>query len=228
MGFNNLGAEVVARRVEAARGAGLPQNFRIGINLGKNKDTPGGDAHEDYRRALTPFRGLVDYAVINVSSPNTPGLRDLQRPELLRPIVQSILEELGGWPKSVPLLLKCAPELSSEDLEELIPAAEAWGISGFVLTNTLQGTFPGRGSGSGILGGWSGAPVRDASLIALRRVRGLTGAPVISVGGIQRGPDAQERREAGANLIQIYSGWIFEGPHLPQELAREFGMNSTP
>lgn len=214
MGFNNPGAFVVARNVEKALKR-LPSGFRVGINVGKNKDTPLEKAAEDYRDAIKPFQGLADYLVINVSSPNTEGLRQLQSVERLRPIVDSVRSEIEGWGIVPPLLLKLAPELTVEELGSLVPAMESLGVEGWVLTNTLGGGWKKWPSG-----GWSGAVLTEKSRKALIEVRKLTAKPIISVGGIGDASEAVKRIVLGASLIQIYTGWIYGGPRMPKEIAQ--------
>ncbi len=222
MGFNSEGAETVSRRLSRVRDRGsLPPTFRVGVNLGKNKETPNSDAPKDYLESVSAFEGLADYIVINVSSPNTPGLRDLQRAELLRPIVEAVKSHMTGWKKVPPLLLKLAPELSGEDFVDIIRVGGAWGVDGWVLTNTLGGTRQGE------QGGISGAPLAELSMKSLREVRALTSAPVISVGGIMNVAAAVKRLDAGAQLIQIYSGWIFEGPGFPVRIRDALGAART-
>jgi dihydroorotate dehydrogenase len=188
----------------------LPADFKVGVNIGKNKETPNGQAAEDYRRAASAFEGLADYLVINVSSPNTPGLRSLQTIEALEPITRAVSEVIAGWKPRPPLLLKIAPELGSEDLTTLLPAAEALGIDGWVLTNTLAAAK----------GGLSGGPLIDSARKSLRAARSLTRLPIISVGGILTVEEAQARLDAGADLIQIFTGWIYQGPTFPVEVAQ--------
>ena len=222
MGFNGLGATVVSARLAEAR-PHLPADFRVGVNVGKNKDTPNEGAAEDYARALAPFAGLCDYAVINVSSPNTPGLRALQSLVALRPIVERARETIDRWKVAPPLLLKLAPEISGETLLETLAAATRWGIDGWVLTNTLGGTFPLSGvrpnGAEPLSGGWSGEPLRELSRTRLREARAATKLPIISVGGIGDAAEAVRRLKDGADLIQIYSGWIFAGPTFAAEIS---------
>lgn len=220
MGFNGQGAVVVSRRLAEARNR-LPAPFRVGVNIGKNKDTPLENAAEDYVQAARPFEGLAHYIVINVSSPNTPGLRSLQSVQSLRPIVEGVLELVAGkWREKVPVLLKLAPELKGNDLAEIIRAAEEWGIGGWVLTNTLAGKRVVRAGKMELEGGWSGGPLTEASRESLRAVKARTRLPVISVGGIMSVEEGVTRRSLGADLIQIYSGWVFNGPAFPAGLAR--------
>ena len=219
MGFNGLGAQVVSTRVEKAK-AHLPVGFRIGVNIGKNKDTPLEDSARDYALAIHPFKDLADYVVINVSSPNTAGLRSLQAVEALRPIVSSVVETVQGWAIRPPLLLKLAPELTEEHLSELMPQAEEWGVDGWVLTNTVAGTHEG---GSG---GWSGSCLTEPSRAALCMARKLTARPIISVGGILTVQEARSRIDLGAQLVQIYTGWIFNGPEFPAEVSRSLQIRT--
>jgi dihydroorotate dehydrogenase len=214
MGFNNLGAEIIATRLKEAR-ARLPTSFRVGVNIGKNKDTALSDAPGDYRAAARPFDGLADYLVINVSSPNTPGLRSLQSVEALEPIVREVLAEVSGWERRVPVLLKLAPELGGEELQAILRAGERWGVAGWVLTNTLGGGWP----KPAITGGYSGAPLAEAARTSLASARAITSLPIISVGGILSPKEAAARIEAGAQLVQIYSGWIYEGPRFPAKIS---------
>jgi len=215
MGFNGAGAETVARELGHARGQSLPDAFRIGVNIGKNKDTPLDRAAEDYRAAIGPFRDLADYVVVNVSSPNTPGLRSLQTAESLLPIVGAVRGEIEKWTKTPPLLLKLAPELSDVDLEEIVRHCERGGVSGWVISNTLAGKWQDGG-----VGGWSGAPLETIARERLVALKKLSSLPVISVGGITTVEEGRRRIELGADLIQIYTGWIYEGPSFPARLTR--------
>jgi dihydroorotate dehydrogenase len=221
MGFNSRGARVASENLSRAR-AGLPSNFRVGVNLGKNKDTPLEDAASDYAQAAEPFQGLADYLVINVSSPNTPGLRSLQTIEALTPIVEAVHNTVSRWSKAPPLLLKIAPEISGEELVRLLEQGGRWGLSGWVLCNTLGGTIEvgGEVGGNSLSGGWSGGAVTLHSRNSLLEARRVTQLPIVSVGGILTPDEAVERRRAGAELIQIYTGWIYNGPRFPGQLAK--------
>jgi dihydroorotate dehydrogenase len=217
MGFNGLGATLVAARLAELRPR-LPAGFRVGINIGKNKDTPLDQAPSDYLKAVQPFRDLADYVVINVSSPNTPGLRSLQTTEALTPIVSLLKAELSKWTVEPPLLLKLAPELMGNELKEVVLELEKCGISGWVLTNTLGGdieTVSGK-----LSGGWSGGVLTEASRRSLQAVRAISRLPIISVGGIMTEEEARLRMELGANLIQIYTGWIYRGPTFPADIKK--------
>ncbi|MGK5084823.1 quinone-dependent dihydroorotate dehydrogenase [Bdellovibrionota bacterium FG-1] len=213
MGFNGLGASFVAEQVASAKSK-LPQGFRVGVNIGKNKDTPNDAAALDYVRAIEPFRNIADYVVINVSSPNTPGLRSLQTVQALQPIVGQVNDQISSWNHRPPLLLKLAPELQGSELKDLIQTAEGWGVNGWVLTNTLAGEY------QNMTGGWSGAPLTDLSRKCLIEARQFTRLPIVSVGGVMTPEEAVLRLQSGADLVQIYSGWIFGGPSFPVRVAQ--------
>lgn len=214
MGFNNQGAEAVAQRLGALRakhGENLPI---IGVNIGKSKVTAVEDAAQDYRtsaRLLAPF---ADYMAVNVSSPNTPGLRSLQEVSALRPILQAVTEESLG----LPVLVKIAPDLADEDIIAVADLALELGLAGVIATNTTIGreglkTEAARISEIGA-GGLSGAPLKARSLAVLRLLnQHLQGRiAIVSVGGIETAAEARERLENGATLVQGYSGFIYEGP----------------
>lgn len=218
MGFNSDGAQLVAERLKKARDK-LPLDFRVGVNIGKNKDTPMAEASADYRRAIGPFRDLADYICINVSSPNTEGLRGLQNVRDLSSIVEAVALEITGWTRVPPIFLKLAPELEAETLNSMIPELDQCGVAGWILTNTLAGKWRVDGH-TELAGGISGAPLKARSEEVLRTVRKLTDRPIISSGGILTAEDAVQRLAEGAQLIQIYSGWIFEGPGFPREILK--------
>jgi len=222
MGFNGMGAEHIQRELAQWRNSAvLPESFRIGVNLGKNKDTSNEDAHLDYIKAARAFEGLADYLVVNVSSPNTPNLRSLQTRASLTPILTGITEVVRGWKKVPPILLKLAPELFLErilnktELSDLIQGLESEKIlQGWVVTNTLGGEH------YGMPGGMSGKVLTAPSREALQKLRALSSLPIISVGGICSEEEARWRLQNGANLIQIYSGWIFQGPDFASRIVR--------
>lgn len=221
MGFNNLGASLIAGHLEKVRKSQLPAGFRIGANIGKNLDTSLEDASKDYVACIKELRGLVDYFVLNVSSPNTPGLRELQDPERLKRVVEPVCDEIAkGAP--CPLLLKLAPELSEAQLQNLAHSARDWQIQGWVLTNTLVGDRAATGSnGQKLTGGYSGGALSEHSRRALRQFREMTSLPIVSVGGILTVDEALERLDLGAELLEIYTGWIYEGPHFPLRICKE-------
>lgn len=213
MGFNNLGATLVSHRLEKAK-TFLPSDFRVGVNIGKNKDTSNDEAANDYVNAAKAFKGLADYIVINVSSPNTPGLRELQSVDALCPIAAAVKNELTAWKKVPPLFVKLAPELRvEENFSRLLEALEKEGVDGWVFTNTLGGQYLNQS------GGFSGGPLAEISREFLIKARPLTSKPIISVGGILSAEEARKRVQLGADLIQIYTGWIYRGPSFPRSLS---------
>lgn len=219
MGFNNPGAALVAERLRA-----LPrQPGPVGVNLGRNKDTPNERAADDYGAAFRALAPLGDYAAINVSSPNTPGLRALQ--DSLGALVLAVARERDGLARSsgrrVPLLVKLSPDEPEGRLEELAEAAVAAGADGIIATNTtLSRASVEAHPRAQEAGGLSGAPLREAALVACARLYLQLGAraPIIGVGGIQSAEDAYARIRAGARLVQVYTALVFEGPGLPRRI----------
>ncbi|WP_413361517.1 quinone-dependent dihydroorotate dehydrogenase [Prochlorococcus sp. MIT 1201] len=221
MGFNNNGAEVMRRTLEKQA---LPSPGQrpavLGLNLGKSRITPLEQAPDDYALSLELLAPLADYAVINVSSPNTPGLRDLQDASQLRRLVER-LRRLQGCP---PLLVKIAPDLEDDAIDGLARLAYEEGLAGVIAVNTSLDRFGLDGrvlskTGRSLAeeaGGLSGAPLRQRALEVLRRLRATAGPalPLIGVGGIDSPEAAWERISAGASLVQLYTGWIFKGPDL--------------
>jgi len=208
MGFNNAGAAAMAATLRRAGKAGIP----IGINLGKNKAIPDDAAHVDYATAYRQLREFADYVVINVSSPNTPGLRSLQSVDALKLIVDAIRAEDGPHP---PLFIKLAPDLANEDLMDVRNYAVDAGLAGLIATNTTldHSSIP---NGENVVGGLSGKPLARRSTEVVRLLR--KGAPpeftIIGVGGIFDAQGMREKLDAGANLVQLYSGWVYGGPGL--------------
>lgn len=216
MGFNNHGAGAAANVLRTRRG-GIP----IGANIGKTKVTPAAEAAADYTASATLLGPLADFLVVNVSSPNTPGLRDLQAVESLRPILSAVLAV-----SSVPVLVKIAPDLSDEDIDAVADLAVELGLAGIVATNTTIGRSGLRTPAAVVdeagMGGLSGAPLADRSLEVLRRLYGRVGAQIalISVGGIETADQAWQRITAGASLVQGYTGFIYGGPFWMRSLNR--------
>jgi dihydroorotate dehydrogenase len=217
MGFNNLGAGIISDRVRKIRPR-LPEGFKVGINLGKNKDTPDALAAEDYAKAAHPFLDTADYFVINVSSPNTPGLRALQTPEALLPILNRVRSEIQTSGRTIPLWVKLAPELTGPDLRQLIETLDRGGASGFILTNTQGGVY--IDEGQELTGGWSGQNLTSLSRQRLEEVRAYTSLPLISVGGIMTPEEAVRRLRAGASEIQLYTGFVYGGPFLIRNILK--------
>jgi len=229
MGFNSEGAAVVAARL-GKRPAGLI----VGGNLGKNKETPEAQALDDYRAAYRLIAPQVDYIALNVSSPNTPGLRNLQAPEALKPLLNGVLDlrkEMGL--ERQPLLLKLAPDLAPEDLDAIVEVAVASGISGLIATNTtldrsvvpepLRPLVEAKGAG-----GLSGEPLKEkAQQVRRHLLRALGGRlPLVACGGLGSVDEVSEALDEGAALAQIYSALIFEGPSLVSRINK--GLAQTP
>jgi dihydroorotate dehydrogenase len=221
MGFNNQGAQACRRLLERQRLQAPGQRPAVlGINLGKSKITSLEQAPDDYAASLELLAPLADYAVINVSSPNTPGLRDLQDEVLLRRLVER-LRRLPGCP---PLLVKIAPDLEDDAIDAIARLAYQEGLAGVIAVNTSLDRLGLSGrrlaqTGRTLAeeaGGLSGAPLRPRALEVLRRLRATAGPalPLIGVGGIDSAEAAWERITAGASLVQLYTGWIYAGPTL--------------
>lgn len=211
MGFNNLGAGMIAQAVREKRER-LPGWFKVGVNLGKNRDTPLAEAQNDYAQALLPFEGLVDFAVINISSPNTQGLRDLQEVEAIKRIGNAVFGVMKTWKRPIPVFLKVSPELSVEELILIEKTCREVGVQAIILTNTLKGQYLGKD------GGWSGSVLTVKARDHLQSMAKPDRLPVISVGGILSEEEAALRLKEGAKLIEIYSGWIFGGPCFPRKI----------
>lgn len=223
MGFNNPGAEIFAQTLVAWKNSGRWPKHPVGINLGKSKITPLDKASEDYAGSFRLLRDYADFFVINVSSPNTPGLRQLQDKSALDEILAAIcqLQKPGGRPA---VLVKVAPDLTFEALDEILELASARNLSGIVATNT---TLSRPETGDAALraiysetGGLSGRPLRNRSTEMIRHIYKQTGGrlPIIGVGGIFNTDDAWEKILAGASLLQIYSALVYEGPGLVKKI----------
>lgn len=216
MGFNNDGADAVAARLDREKSARRWPSIPVGINLGKSKITELADAPGDYLhsyRALLPFG---DYFVVNVSSPNTPGLRELQDRDALAGIVRTLRDHDAAKP----LFVKIAPDLSDAQVDAIVELVETEGLSGVIATNTTLDHSP-VPAGRDETGGLSGAPLRERALEVLRRLRAGTGRPIVASGGIMNGADVRDRMEAGATLVQIYTGFVYRGPGLIREITAE-------
>jgi dihydroorotate dehydrogenase len=214
LGFNNDGADRVAERLGKLRQRGQWPAVPIGINIGKSQLTPLEDATSDYLYSFRLLRDFADYIALNVSSPNTPGLRELQQPAALGNLLRAIRNENG---EQKPVLVKIAPDLSSNELDAVIAACEHNEVAGIIATNTTldhSTISPSRDQ----VGGLSGAPLREKSTALIRDIVRRSRIPVIGVGGIFDGESALEKIEAGAQLLQVYTGYIYRGPQLLAEI----------
>ena len=224
MGFNNEGAEKFLKTIEKQQIPGPGSRpCVLGINLGKSKITPLEEAHKDYFLSLRLLAPISDYAVINVSSPNTPGLRSLQGTKEIKKLIRT-LKDFSNCP---PLLVKIAPDLSNEEIDEIARVSIENGIDGIIAINTSLNRFNLKNlrikTGNTLEqenGGLSGLPLEKRGLEVIRRLRSSThkALPLIGVGGISSAQTAWERIAAGASLVQVYTGWIFEGPNLVPEI----------
>ncbi|MDA7026354.1 quinone-dependent dihydroorotate dehydrogenase [Bacillus sp. CLL-7-23] len=224
MGFNNDGMAIIKKRIENQPKISVP----LGINLGKNKSTLIEEAHLDYEKGLEHFYLLGEYFVINISSPNTEHLRNLQFVSSLEPFLDSIMKKrvalASQYSVYKPILLKIAPDLNDEEIDQIIHTSIKQGIDGFIITNTtvkrehLQSTHK-RESG-----GLSGKPLASVSNEIIKRVYRITqgDVPIIGSGGVFTGRDAYEKMKAGANLIQLYTGFIYQGPAIVKHINNEF------
>ncbi|HRF17429.1 MAG TPA: quinone-dependent dihydroorotate dehydrogenase, partial [Chitinophagaceae bacterium] len=232
MGFNNEGVKVVAERLSNWRNSQLPAHdarLIVGGNIGKNKVTPNEDAWKDYEICFKELYPYVDYFVVNVSSPNTPGLRELQEKESLRKILthlQQLNVTLSLSKGAKPLLLKIAPDLTKEQIDDVIDLAMEIKLDGLVATNTTISREGLTTSGSRIktigAGGLSGLPVKQRSTEVVRYIHQKTNGqiPIIASGGVFTGTDAKEKLEAGASLVQVWTGFIYEGPGIVKKICR--------
>ncbi|HEY2713292.1 MAG TPA: quinone-dependent dihydroorotate dehydrogenase [Chthoniobacterales bacterium] len=217
LGFNNEGARVVAERLRRLRGSRFAPSIPIGINLGKSRTVPLNEAASDYRESFRQLAPLSDYVALNISSPNTPQLRALQEKQALEHLLHVITEENARLSSSRPLLIKIAPDLSDESLLEIAQVCETFGLAGVIATNTTIDHA--KLTGKDETGGLSGTLLRARSTAVVRLMRSRTHLPIIAVGGISDSVSAHEKFEAGAQLLQIYSGFIFRGPNLLRNVA---------
>jgi dihydroorotate dehydrogenase len=216
LGFNNDGADVIAERMHKLRESGRWPAVPIGINIGKSKATPLGEATDDYLYSFRLLREFADYIALNVSSPNTPGLRELQEPAALSRLIRAICDENQKNPK--PVLVKIAPDLSPAELEEIITTCEQNNVAGIIATNTTldHSSIPAARDQEG---GLSGAPLHERSTALVRAIAARSTIPVIASGGIFDAESAREKFEAGAQLLQLYTGFIYRGLGLLREIS---------
>lgn len=244
MGFNNDGVKKVTERLQRWRnkqsaiinrqsavetGSELPtpgSRLIIGGNIGKNKNTPNDDAWKDYEICFKELHHYVDYFVVNVSSPNTPGLRELQEKESLRKILMHLQMINNGKAISKPIFLKIAPDLSDSQIDDVIDLAMEIKLDGLVATNTTisrDGLYTPDTSITGQAGGLSGRPLKDKSTRIVRYIceKSDGAIPVIASGGIFTGSDAREKLEAGASLVQVWTGFIYVGPAIVKKICSD-------
>ena len=224
MGFNNQGAAQMAERLQRTW-QHRPRTIPVGINLGKSKVTPLEEAAADYLGSFRQLKALGDYFVVNVSSPNTPGLRSLQATEQLKPILHALQQENQG---EKPLLVKIAPDLEWDEIEAVIELAQACQLAGIIATNTTirrdrLKTQVIQATGKPVTeeaGGISGAPVRQRSTEIIHFIWQHTQGqlPIIGVGGVFTADDAWDKITAGASLVQVYTGWVYEGPWMVRRI----------
>jgi dihydroorotate dehydrogenase len=215
MGFNNQGVKALVENLKKVKN----KEVIIGGNIGKNKDTANENAIHDYVICFEALYDYVHYFVINVSSPNTPGLRELQDKEPLLAIINKLLDLRNQRPVAKPIYLKIAPDLTTGQLDDIADIANQTALDGLVCTNT---TLDRKAVDSHALanesGGLSGQPLFDKSTWVLKYLRAKTGKTIIGVGGIYNEASAQQKMDAGADLIQVYTGFIYEGPGLIKKL----------
>ncbi len=232
MGFNNDGAAVVAARLARWRRQQRRHRVIVGVNIGKTKRVTDADAVADYELSARLLAPHADYLVVNVSSPNTPGLRDLQSTERLRPLLEAVrahADRASG--RHIPLLVKIAPDLADDDVLEIADLAVTLELAGVVAVNTTVSRVALRSTPAEVAaagaGGLSGPPLRRRSLDVLRLLRSAAGGlPVVSVGGITTAADIAERLGAGAALVQAYTAFVYEGPGWPSRVQRELATLS--
>ena len=219
MGFNNSGSGPAAGRLRYKK-----ERIIVGGNIGKNKDTPAERAAEDYEAAFRDLYPVVDYFAVNVSSPNTPGLRALQDREPLAALLHRLMQVNSGLGAPKPILLKIAPDLTNEQLDDIVAVVRETGLAGIVATNTTISRAALRTAKAQVeahgAGGVSGAPLRARATEVVSYLHKASGGsiPIIAVGGIFTAADAQEKLDAGASLVQVYTGFVYEGPGIAKKI----------
>lgn len=226
MGFNNDGAAAVAARLEKWRAKNPDTALIVGGNIGKNKQTPNEEAWKDYEICFKELHPYVDYFVVNVSSPNTPGLRALQEKDSLRKILMHLQMINNGKAHSKPILLKIAPDLSEAEINDVVDLAIEIKLDGLVVSNTTVSREGLRTPAAEVqaigAGGLSGAPVRARATEVVQYVQQKTNGqiPVIASGGIFTAADAKEKMKAGASLVQVWTGFIYVGPSIVKKICK--------
>lgn len=224
MGFNNQGVDVVAERIKAYRESkNADSGLIIGGNIGKNKVTPNENAVDDYIKCFDRLHTVVDYFVVNVSSPNTPGLRALQEKEPLKNILNTLQQRNLKNPVIRPILLKIAPDLTDEQLDDIVEIVTETGIAGVIATNTTISRDGLASANKGETGGLSGKPLTQRSTEVIKYLydKSKGSFPIIGVGGIHTSQDALDKLNAGAALVQLYTGFIYEGPGLIKRINKK-------
>lgn len=220
MGFNNGGVEEAVKRLKDRSASLRARGVLVGGNIGKNKVTPNENAADDYRKCFEALHDHVDYFVVNVSSPNTPNLRALQDKEPLTKLLSGLQNHKLQAADHKPILLKIAPDLTEEQLLDIVQIIKDTGIAGIIATNTTISREGLTAPAKKETGGLSGKPLKDRSTEVIRFLHRESGGsfPIIGVGGIHSPQDALEKLEAGASLVQVYTGFIYEGPGLVKRI----------
>ncbi|WP_438448620.1 quinone-dependent dihydroorotate dehydrogenase [Gorillibacterium sp. sgz5001074] len=220
MGFNNVGTDQMAVNLSSIRERSIP----VAVNIGKNKNTPNEEAEEDYRTCIRKLHSYADFFVVNISSPNTPGLRSLQFGEDLKRLLAAVADELSAVErqsgKKLPVLVKIAPDMTAEELETVVGTIAAAAVSGIIATNTTLSREGLRHPNAKETGGLSGRPLTHRSTEVIRTIYRLTGGrlPIIGSGGVFTAEDAYAKIKAGASLVEVYTALIYEGPGLVKRL----------
>jgi dihydroorotate dehydrogenase len=224
MGFNNDGVEIIVERLKKIRNRQSKISIIIGGNIGKNKVTPNEDAWKDYEICFLKLHDYVDYFVVNVSSPNTPGLRELQEKDSLRKILTTLQIANKKFPATKPILLKIAPDLTESQIDDVISLAVEIKLDGLVVSNTTIVRDNLKTSGEELerigAGGLSGKPAKERSTTIIQYINQKTNGqiPIIGSGGIFTGTDAKEKLGAGSVLVQVWTGFIYEGPAIVKNI----------
>ena len=222
MGFNNGGVEEMVQRLRSRN-----HKLIIGGNIGKNKVTPNEQATEDYVKCFEALHDHVDYFTVNVSSPNTPNLRELQGKEPLTKLLSSLKKLNDEKEVQRPILLKIAPDLNEAQLDDIVDILHDTKIDGLVATNTTIAREGLKSAKKGEMGGLSGLPAQTKSTEVIKYIRDKTDLPIIGVGGIHSAQDAMDKLNAGADLVQIYTGLVYEGPTLVKSIKRNLMKNGN-